>query len=74
MTADPAARNRLEVLLTYAGVHALSAHKDVVVAYLISRSVFNGEMIKAALKEYKIDGLFLKAAQEPRLDEEKQPQ
>ena len=27
MTADPAARNRLEVLLTYAGVHALSAHR-----------------------------------------------
>ncbi len=34
--------------------------KDVVIAYLLTRKVFNAEMIKAALDEYKIEYLFLK--------------
>ena len=34
--------------------------KDVVLSYLISRGVYNSEMVKAALAEYKIEGLFLK--------------
>ena len=34
--------------------------KDVVISYLLTKKVFNAEMIKAALEEYKIDYLFLK--------------
>lgn len=74
LAAHLSEEDTMELMRARELVFDFSAHKDVVVAYLISRSVFNGEMIKAALKEYKIDGLFLKAAQEPRLDEEKQPQ
>lgn len=34
--------------------------KDVVVAYLITNKVFNADMVRAALAEYKISNLFLK--------------
>ena len=37
-----------------------SIEKDVVIAYLLTRKVFNAEMISAALNEYKISYLFLK--------------
>ena len=33
--------------------------KDVVVAYLLQSKTFNGEMVKAALEEYKVANLFL---------------
>ena len=35
--------------------------KDVVVSYLLSQKVFNPLMVEAALKEYKVENLFLKA-------------
>ncbi len=35
--------------------------KDMVIAYLLSRKVFNGGMIEAAFAEYKVRNLFLKA-------------
>ena len=38
----------------------LTLVKDVVVSYLVSRGVYNSEMVKAAFEEYKIEGLFLK--------------
>lgn len=34
--------------------------KDVVVAYLLMQKVYNPVMVEAALKEYKVDNLFLK--------------
>ena len=34
--------------------------KDVVIAYLLTQKVFNVDMIDAALKEYKVENLFLK--------------
>ena len=34
--------------------------KDVVIAYLLTRKVFNADMVQAALAEYKIKYLFLK--------------
>jgi DNA-binding XRE family transcriptional regulator len=34
--------------------------KDVVLSYLITRKVFNGDMVRAALAEYKVDNLFVK--------------
>jgi hypothetical protein len=34
--------------------------KDVVIAYLLTRKVFNADMVQAALAEYKIKHLFLK--------------
>ena len=34
--------------------------KDVVITYLLTQKVFNQEMIKAALCEYKVENLFLK--------------
>ena len=37
-----------------------SIEKDVVIAYLLTRKVFNAEMISTALSEYKINYLFLK--------------
>ena len=33
--------------------------KDVVVAYLLQSKTYNGEMVKAALEEYKVANLFL---------------
>ena len=33
--------------------------KDVVLAYLLTKKVFNADMVKAALDEYKIGYLFL---------------
>lgn len=38
-----------------------AVEKDVVISYLLSQKVFNGEMIKAALAEYKVENLFFKA-------------
>jgi hypothetical protein len=35
--------------------------KDVVISYLLTKKVFNTDMIRAALKEYKVDNLFIKA-------------
>jgi hypothetical protein len=37
--------------------------KDVVVSYLLEQKVFNAQMIERALKEYKVDNLFLKKAE-----------
>ncbi len=34
--------------------------KDVVLSYLLSRKVYNRDMIDAALKEYKVSNLFIK--------------
>ena len=34
--------------------------RDVVVRYLLERSIYNEEMVSVALKEYKINHLFLK--------------
>lgn len=34
--------------------------KDTVISYLLSKSIFNGEMVKAALDEYKVRNLFIK--------------
>ena len=34
--------------------------KDVVIAYLVSRKVFNEDMIDSALAEYKVKNLFIK--------------
>ena len=34
--------------------------KDVVISYLLGKKVFNRAMIEAALKEYKVENLFLK--------------
>lgn len=34
--------------------------KDTVISYLLSKSIFNTEMVKAALKEYKVRNLFVK--------------
>lgn len=34
--------------------------KDVVIAYLLSKKIFNAEMIRAALEEYKVGNLFVK--------------
>ena len=39
-----------------------TVEKDVVMSYLISEKVFNVEMVKAALAEYKVDNLFIKNA------------
>ncbi|MBQ9728123.1 MAG: hypothetical protein IJV85_00845 [Clostridia bacterium] len=36
--------------------------KDVVISYLVQQKVHNREMVNAALKEYKIENLFLKEA------------
>ena len=36
--------------------------KDTVIAYLLSRNIFNPEMVRAALEEYKVDNLFLAEA------------
>ena len=35
--------------------------KDVVVSYLLAQKIYNAEMVKAALDEYQIRGLFLKS-------------
>lgn len=43
-----------ELALDYATV------KDTVLAYLVTRGIQNREMIDAAIKEYKIENLFLK--------------
>ena len=40
-----------------------AVEKDVVIAYLLTRKVFNADMIQAALDEYKIAYLFLKKAE-----------
>ena len=45
-----------QLALDYAGV------KDTVIAYLLSRNIFNPEMVRAALEEYKVDNLFLAEA------------
>ena len=37
-----------------------SIAKDVVVRYLLQQRVYNREMIDYALKEYRIENLFLK--------------
>lgn len=34
--------------------------KDTVISYLLSKSIFNAEMVKAALEEYKVSNLFIK--------------
>ena len=34
--------------------------KDTVISYLLSKSIFNGEMVRAALDEYKVSNLFIK--------------
>ena len=34
--------------------------KDVVLSYLIEQKVFNSAMVEAALKEYKVENLFIK--------------
>lgn len=34
--------------------------RDVVISYLLTRRVYNADMIESALKEYKITSLFLK--------------
>ena len=34
--------------------------KDVVISYLLNNRVFNGEMVNAALREYKVANLFIK--------------
>lgn len=34
--------------------------KDTVVSYLLAKSIFNAEMVKAALEEYKVKNLFIK--------------
>ncbi|MBQ1962560.1 MAG: M48 family metalloprotease [Clostridia bacterium] len=39
-----------------------AVEKDVVISYLLSQKVFNGEMIKAALAEYKVENLFFKVS------------
>lgn len=38
--------------------------KDTVIAYLLSRNIFNSEMVKAALAEYRVGNLFLKDGKE----------
>ena len=35
--------------------------KDVVISYLLTKKVFNGDMIEAALEEYKVENLFIKS-------------
>ncbi len=37
-----------------------AVEKDIVVAYLLSRKVFNRDMVERALAEYKISNLFIK--------------
>ena len=34
--------------------------KDTVIAYLLTRKVFNPEMMRAALAEYKVSNLFVR--------------
>lgn len=48
-------------LLTVCGYELdFAVEKDVVMSYLIGKKVFNAEMVKAALAEYKVSNLFIK--------------
>lgn len=40
----------------------LSLEKDVVIAYLLQKRVYNAEMVRCALEEYKVENLFIKEA------------
>ena len=51
----------LKNLLTVCGFELdFTFEKDVVMSYLVGEKVFNPEMVKAALAEYKVDNLFIK--------------
>ena len=53
-----------ELLLTVCSLGLdYSLVKDVVVSYLIANKVHNPGMVRAALEEFKVDGLFFRGGE-----------
>ena len=60
LTAHLSLEETLTLLYEISEELDFAIEKDVVVAYLVSRKIFNEDMIDTALNEYKVKNLFIK--------------